>query len=326
MQPVGEQTLSRQTRILAGGGVALAALLGASAWYTVPHVENDLTQETMRHLAVQLGAAPDYEGQPHHKADLLRSLAPYGIANVTIAGHSATVTGVARSDAEIQALRDAATKWGVAKLTYKVGDAAIAVGAPTASTTTALGAATTVVAAPTSTTSPATTSVPAPTTTRVAATTSVAPPTSTSAPPTTTPAPPTTTAVSAAEREAASLQAELTALASVQSQSVFFAAASSDLTPEAKTALDRVASAIKKYPTPSVEVGGHTDSDGDEALNVTLSTNRANAVRDYLVNAGVESRRLSAAGFGSSKPRADNATPEGRAQNRRVEFVVKKGV
>ena len=309
--------LSRQSRILAGGGVALAALLGASAWYTVPHVENDLTQETMRHLAVQLGAAPDYEGQPHHKADLLSTLAPYGITNVTISGHTATVTGVKRSDAEIQALRDAATRWGVAKLTYEVGAASEATGATPVTTTAALAASTTAAAAPSTSTAPATTA-PAPT--------SSAAPTTTGAAATTSIAPPTTTAVSTAEREAASLQADLTALASVQTQSVFFGAASSDLTPDAKAVLDRVAAAIKKYPTPLVEVSGHTDSDGDEALNVTLSTNRANTVRDYLVNAGVEVRRLSAAGFGSSKPKADNATPEGRAQNRRVEFVVKKGV
>jgi outer membrane protein OmpA-like peptidoglycan-associated protein len=71
-----------------------------------------------------------------------------------------------------------------------------------------------------------------------------------------------------------------------------------------------------------VEVGGHTDSVGSEAYNQGLSERRADAVRDYLMSKGVKASRLTARGYGESRPVASNDTEEGRAENRRVELVV----
>ena len=73
-----------------------------------------------------------------------------------------------------------------------------------------------------------------------------------------------------------------------------------------------------------VEVQGHTDTTGSAAINRTLSKGRAESVRKYLVGKGVAKGRLTAKGYGPDVPIADNATPEGREQNRRVEFKILK--
>ncbi len=86
--------------------------------------------------------------------------------------------------------------------------------------------------------------------------------------------------------------------------------------------LDVVAQSILAGPAATIEIGGHTDSEGTEVNNQRLSLQRAQAVRTYLIGKGVAAPRLVAKGFGSTVPIADNATPEGRAQNRRIEFVV----
>jgi outer membrane protein OmpA-like peptidoglycan-associated protein len=72
-------------------------------------------------------------------------------------------------------------------------------------------------------------------------------------------------------------------------------------------------------------VEGHTDSQGKAEDNHTLSVNRANAVRDYLVAHEIAADRIAAIGFGEERSIADNSTPEGRANNRRVEIVIKPG-
>ena len=69
-----------------------------------------------------------------------------------------------------------------------------------------------------------------------------------------------------------------------------------------------------------VEIGGHTDDRGGTASNETLSRQRAEAVRDWLVSHGIDTSRLEVRGYGESRPTASNATPEGRARNRRIEF------
>jgi outer membrane protein OmpA-like peptidoglycan-associated protein len=71
-----------------------------------------------------------------------------------------------------------------------------------------------------------------------------------------------------------------------------------------------------------LEVEGHTDSVGSDDYNMTLSQNRANAVRDYLIQKGINSSSISSRGFGESQPVAENSTSSGRQQNRRVELVV----
>lgn len=87
--------------------------------------------------------------------------------------------------------------------------------------------------------------------------------------------------------------------------------------------LDNVANLMKLNGNYNLIIEGHTDSQGDDALNLNLSEKRANAVKNYLVSKGVETSRLTAIGYGETQPVADNDTPEGRAKNRRVELKVK---
>ena len=68
------------------------------------------------------------------------------------------------------------------------------------------------------------------------------------------------------------------------------------------------------------EIGGHTDSDGDDNFNLTLSQNRAEAVKKILVELGIQEQRLIAKGYGEKKPLYENSTPDQKANNRRVEF------
>lgn len=86
--------------------------------------------------------------------------------------------------------------------------------------------------------------------------------------------------------------------------------------------LNNVASIMKDNPNYKLIIDGHTDSQGDDNANMTLSEKRAAAVKKYLVNKGVSESRLSSRGFGETKPKATNDTSEGRATNRRVEFTV----
>jgi OOP family OmpA-OmpF porin len=85
--------------------------------------------------------------------------------------------------------------------------------------------------------------------------------------------------------------------------------------------LDAAAKVFDMNPSLKVEVQGNTDNIGTKAYNMKLSLQRANAVLNYLVNKGIERSRLHARGFGFSRPVATNATPEGRALNRRVELT-----
>ncbi len=94
------------------------------------------------------------------------------------------------------------------------------------------------------------------------------------------------------------------------------------LTGPAKIILDSVADAMKASPDTKVEIGGHTDNSGSDASNQSLSERRANAVKTYLVDRGVDAARMGTKGYGESQPLVANETPEGREQNRRVEFKV----
>ena len=96
------------------------------------------------------------------------------------------------------------------------------------------------------------------------------------------------------------------------------------LTPDSNTTVTNLISIMKCYPTMQVQLEGHTDSTGDPTANKQLSVDRANAIRDQLVQAGVDTARIATTGYGSEKPLASNETDEGRARNRRTELVVVK--
>jgi OOP family OmpA-OmpF porin len=86
--------------------------------------------------------------------------------------------------------------------------------------------------------------------------------------------------------------------------------------------LDEVARALADNPTIAVRIEGHTDSQGKDRYNLVLSRARAAAVRRYLMGRGIPGRRMVSKGYGETRPIADNRTAEGRAENRRVEFVI----
>ena len=94
------------------------------------------------------------------------------------------------------------------------------------------------------------------------------------------------------------------------------------LKPGAREKLAKVTGIILGHPGLKIEVEGHTDSVGGEDYNMKLSENRANAVREYLVNEGIKYESVSSRGFGKTRPVADNGTAAGRQRNRRVELVV----
>jgi OmpA-OmpF porin, OOP family len=93
--------------------------------------------------------------------------------------------------------------------------------------------------------------------------------------------------------------------------------------PDSAGLLDRLIETALRCPTATIEIAGHTDSAGEDAANQALSEKRAQAVVDYLVKAGLPANRFTAVGYGSTQPVADNESDEGRAQNRRIEFLVR---
>ena len=105
--------------------------------------------------------------------------------------------------------------------------------------------------------------------------------------------------------------------------SIRFVTARASIDPDSAGLLDRLTETALRCPTSSIEIAGHTDGDGEEAFNQALSEKRAQAVMDYLVKAGFPADRLTAVGYGSTQPIASNDTGEGKAQNRRIDFVVR---
>jgi outer membrane protein OmpA-like peptidoglycan-associated protein len=119
------------------------------------------------------------------------------------------------------------------------------------------------------------------------------------------------------------LQTRETARGLVVSMSdVLFDTGKYSLKPGAREKLAKVAGILQSYPGLNIEVGGYTDNVGGDAMNQTLSENRARSVRDYLVAQGVTTGSVSVKGFGNSSPVATNANSAGRQQNRRVELLV----
>ena len=105
-------------------------------------------------------------------------------------------------------------------------------------------------------------------------------------------------------------------------QAVFFATAKSTIMPQSFALLNEVADVLKSRSTMQVRVEGHTDSRGKRAANMLLSQGRANAVKTYLVDHGIDASRMVSIGFGPDQPIETNRTAAGREKNRRVEFVI----
>ena len=109
---------------------------------------------------------------------------------------------------------------------------------------------------------------------------------------------------------------------SVVLKNVFFDTDKFDLKPASKTELNKLADLLDANPDIKIEVSGHTDNQGNAAANQTLSENRSKAVYQYLIDHGISGGRLMYKGYGQTKPIATNETDEGRALNRRTEFIV----
>ena len=105
-------------------------------------------------------------------------------------------------------------------------------------------------------------------------------------------------------------------------EKILFGFNRSDLSAQAMSNLSKAIEVFKKYPNTNIEVQGHTDSKGTEKYNQTLSVQRATNVSNYLSANGIAASRLTVKGFGETAPKYDNNTEEGRAQNRRVEFLI----
>ncbi|HEX2685894.1 MAG TPA: OmpA family protein [Kofleriaceae bacterium] len=105
-------------------------------------------------------------------------------------------------------------------------------------------------------------------------------------------------------------------------QTVFFDTNRATIKPMSFALLGDVAQAMQDNPKIKVEIQGHTDSQGNDAFNLKLSQKRAESVRTYLIKKGMSSDRMTPKGYGENVPIADNRTSAGRAQNRRVEFVI----
>ena len=95
-----------------------------------------------------------------------------------------------------------------------------------------------------------------------------------------------------------------------------------EIQPQFRATLDQVAQTLVAYPSTLIDVYGHTDPSGGDAINMPLSRNRAESVAGYIAARGVDRSRIATQGFGSSQPIADNGTEAGRAQNRRVEIRI----
>lgn len=103
---------------------------------------------------------------------------------------------------------------------------------------------------------------------------------------------------------------------------VTFAVDKSDINSQFYPVLDQVATTLVEYNQTVIQIAGHTDSTGSHAYNMKLSEQRAQSVKSYLAGRGVPAQRMQTIGAGPDHPIADNSTPEGRAENRRVEITI----
>ena len=105
-------------------------------------------------------------------------------------------------------------------------------------------------------------------------------------------------------------------------KNVFFETGSADLRSESFLELNKLYQLLSESPTIRIQVNGHTDDVGDDQSNQTLSESRAKSVYQYLLGKGIKTSRVLYKGYGESQPIADNGTDEGKAQNRRTEFII----
>ncbi len=109
----------------------------------------------------------------------------------------------------------------------------------------------------------------------------------------------------------------------IELKNIFFDVNKWDLKDQSKAELQKVINFLKANPTLKIEFGGHTDNSGDKVFNKTLSNNRAKAIYDYVIEKGaIPATRLAYKGYGDTKPKAPNDTPENKAKNRRTELKV----
>lgn len=110
--------------------------------------------------------------------------------------------------------------------------------------------------------------------------------------------------------------------ASIVLKNIFFDVNKAELKPQSQVELDKLVQMLNENPTLKIEISGYTDNVGKPADNLALSNNRAKAVVTYLISKSIPVQRLTAKGYGETKPMADNKTEEGRALNRRTEMKV----
>ena len=108
----------------------------------------------------------------------------------------------------------------------------------------------------------------------------------------------------------------------LQAENIEFEVDSSTITPKGIETIKKIYAILKKYPDIKVEIAGHTDSDGDAAYNKQLSQERVDMVKKALVEFGLDGNRFTTKGYGESKPLVPNDSPENKAKNRRVEFII----
>lgn len=107
-----------------------------------------------------------------------------------------------------------------------------------------------------------------------------------------------------------------------ENSGVHFDTNQSEITPDSKLVLDKLAKVFNEYPDTNILVVGHTDSSGNDDYNLALSEKRAKSVTGYLIKDGIDASRFETVWYGETQPKYDNSTAEGRAKNRRVNLAI----